>query len=116
MHAVLLLTLATGCSLLAGPEAPAGCGFPDGTRLAFAGESSLAELNLGDGSIIGGGRIIDDTVGTIYVTNDAVPYAGSRPMTPNGPADVPDHRQYCAIYGDITAIGGVPVDWKPPGS
>jgi hypothetical protein len=107
-----LLALAiAGCTLLPDRTTPAGCGFPEDAPLAFAGDASLAELGLGVGD---GGAVTDATIGMIYVTRDPVPFTGSIPMTPNGPADVPDFRQYCADYGDVMSLGGVPDDWTPP--
>ncbi len=105
----LALAIATGCALLTGPDAPAACGFPERTPLAYAGESSLVALDLADGR-----TTFDDAVGQIYVTQDPVPFTGSIPITPNGPANVPDFRQYCAIYRDATSLGGVPDGWRPP--
>jgi hypothetical protein len=102
-----------GCAWLS-PEAPAGCGFPDGTALSFAGEASLTDLGLGERDIVAAGAITDATVGMIYVTKDAIPFSGSVPDTPNGPAIVPEFRQYCADFGDAMKMGGVPDDWSPP--
>jgi hypothetical protein len=110
----ILAASTAGCAWLSPPEAPAGCGFPDGAALSFAGEASLNDLGLGEGTIVAAGAITDASVGMIYVTRDAIPFAGSVPITPNGPAVVRDFRQYCADYGDAMALGGVPDDWTPP--
>jgi hypothetical protein len=105
-----------GCGFLQS-AAPLDCGFPDGTDLAFAGRTSLRQLALGDDSRLGDGRSTADLVGMVYVTRDPIPYAGSLPAGAHPP---PDQRAYCAIYdedaGIISAFGGVPVDWVPPGS
>ncbi len=97
------------CGWLTPQPAPIECGFPEGTVLAFAGETTLAQLQLDEQSNF------DDRVGQIYVSRDKLPFSGSVPITPNGPAVVPDFRQFCALYGDdATLIGGAPDDWAPP--
>ena len=98
-----------GCGVpYARAHAPTECGFPEGTTLAYSGETSLAALGLGTNSSG------DHAIGRIFVTNDRIPFTGSLPMTPTGPAVVPDQRQYCAIYRDSTSLGGVPDGWTTP--
>jgi hypothetical protein len=98
-----------GCGLPASTaRAPAECGFPDGASLAFAGETSLAALGLDTGSSG------DHAIGRIFVTRDRIPFTGSLPNTPAGPAVVPDQRQYCALYRETVSLGGVPDDWTVP--
>jgi hypothetical protein len=50
----------------------------------------------------------------VYVTRDRVPFSGSIPNTPRGPAHIPDQRQYCAVWGDRLSIGGVADEWVAP--
>lgn len=103
------LTVLAGCGLpVVSAQAPAECGFPEYAALAYAGESSLAALGLGTNSRD------DHEIGRIFVTRDRIPYAGSLPMTPTGPAVVPDQRQYCALYGETLSLGGVPDGWAAP--
>ena len=108
----LAATVALGlaaCGWLTPQPAPLECGFPEGTALAFSGETTLAQLRLDEQSNFA------QRVGQIYVTRDKIPFTGSVPMTPNGPAVVPDFRHYCALLGDgATVIGGAPDDWAPP--
>lgn len=106
---VAVIVLA-GCGLpVVSVRAPAECGFPADAALAYAGESSLAELGLGTESSL------DHAISRIFVTRDRIPFTGSLPMTPTGPAVVPDQRQYCALYGESLSLGGVPDGWKAPG-
>lgn len=98
----------SGCGLPATIHAPSACGFPERAALAYAGETSLAALGLGTDSSS------DQAIGRIYVTRDRIAFAGSLPMTPTGPAVVPDQRQYCAVYDDALSLGGVPDDWLAP--
>lgn len=100
--------MTVGCGWLSGPEAPSTCQFPDGAPLAFAGEATLNELGLGDGSNF------DDRIGQIYVSRDPLPFTGSIPYVPGDPVVVPDHRQVCALYDDASSISSVPDDWTPP--
>lgn len=108
----LAATVAVGlaaCGWMTPQPAPPGCGFPEGTVLAFAGEATLAQLQLDEQSNF------DDRVGQIYVSRDKLPFSGSLPDTPNGPPVIPDFRQFCALYGEnATVMGGVPDDWAPP--
>ena len=110
-----LPALLIGVFLLAGcvlptrsVQAPVDCGFPDRAALAYAGESSLEALGLGTNSSG------DDEIGRVFVTRDRVPFTGSLPMTPAGPAFVQNQRQYCALYDDSVTLGGVPDDWTAP--
>jgi hypothetical protein len=106
---LLALTVLAGCGLpVVRAQAPAECGFPEHAALAYAGESSLAALGLGTSSSD------DHDIGRIFVTRDRIPFTGSLPMTPTGPAVVPDQRQYCALYGEALSLGGVPDDWAAP--
>jgi hypothetical protein len=106
LAAVILLA---GCGLpVVSVRAPAECGFPEDAALAYAGESSLAALGLGTNSSD------DQAIGRIFVTRDRIPFTGSLPMTPTGPAVVPDQRQYCSVYDDTLSLGGVPDDWAAP--
>jgi hypothetical protein len=99
----------SGCGVLpSDASAPAECGFREGTVLAYAGETSLAALGLGTNSSG------DHAIGRILVTLERIPFTGSRPNTPAGPAVVPDQRQYCALYAESTSLGGVPDDWSVP--
>ena len=85
-------------------EAPAGCGFPRGTVLAFAGEASLHEAGL---AYIGDPD--RDRRGDLYVTADAI-HVDSDPRR--------ERRRFCLlfpprpghVYGDA-AFGPVPRGW-----
>ena len=106
LSAVALLAFSAGCALLAPEpsfgEAPAGCNFPPDTELAFAGESTLAELGL-DGDH-------PDRRPRFYVTASRIDHEGI--------ADVrfPPGRRFCAFAGAGGAgfTGPVPDDWQPP--
>ena len=102
--AVVVLLVSAGCAALnplpSHGEAPADCLFPPGTELAFAGESTLAELGL-DGEH-------PDLRARFYVTAEAVDQEGLGD-------GFPQHRRYCALTGGGAGFSGpVPLDWQPP--
>ena len=106
LSAVALLASSAGCALLAPEpspeEAPADCRFPADTELAFAGESTLAELGL-DGDHV-------DRRARFYVTANRIDHEWI--------ADVPfpPGRRFCAFAAASGAgfTGPVPDDWQPP--
>jgi hypothetical protein len=63
---VLAFAVLTGCGMLAGPEAPESCGFPDGTALSYAGRSSTAALDVQE---VVGDPMSNDAA-DIYITRD----------------------------------------------
>jgi hypothetical protein len=87
------------------------CGFPDDAGLAFAGRTTLRRLGLSTDLPAA------DLSAMVYVTVEPVPFSGS---VPNGAEPPPDQRAYCALFDDdaglLSAHGGVPIDWSPPGS
>jgi hypothetical protein len=106
---LIAFVVLTGCGLAStSVHAPPECGFPEGTAFAYAGETSLTALGLATNSSG------DHAIGRIFVTRDRIPFTGSLPYTPAGPGVVPDQRQYCALYGESTSLGGVPDDWGVP--
>lgn len=106
LFAIVLAASGAACGLLPLPRAPAECGFPDGTALAFAGRASLNQLGLS------GGAPTDDAPAMVYVTAEPVPFNGSVPAGGQAP---PDQPLYCALYDDgVRAWGSIPADWSPP--
>ena len=80
-------------------EAPTDCGWPPGTELAFAGETSLSELGLDEGSPG------VDIRGMAYVTAERLtfPERGIRPQ-----------RWFCFVSAEDPAFTGpVPDNWQP---
>lgn len=120
MLAVVLLLIA-GCSLVlpqsgqvvAQPGVAPGepMMFPEcqAAELAFAGESTLAAIGLGE---FAGGPDANK-VGMIWVT--AGPVAMPGPGGPGMPAPVPEGRMVCVQWQDGSGMAGtIPDDWVPP--
>jgi hypothetical protein len=66
--AMLVLAACAGGSLALGVEAPAECGFPDGTALGFAGRSTTALLGVNEAP----GDPMSVEPADIYITRDAL--------------------------------------------
>jgi hypothetical protein len=109
--AILLAATGVSCALVPLPAAPLECGFREGTILAFAGRTTLRQLGLSADDPAA------DLNASVYVTAEPIPFSGS---VPAGAEPPPDQRAYCALFDDgagiLSAHGGVPVDWRPPGS
>lgn len=91
-----------GACALPSESVPPECGLPEDARLAFAGETSLAELGIDP---------LDDRPGYVVVTADPVAppqTVSGRPM-PGGPS-----RFACIVWPDGTGINAVPDEWDPP--
>ena len=86
------------CGLLPPDEAPAECGWPPGTELAFAEEASLVELGLEEG----------------VASERGMAYVSAEPITfPN--MDIPPQRWFCLVSARHAGYSGyVPDDWQPP--
>ena len=103
--------LVTGCAIggLSGPPPPGFGGMPcsGATRFAFAGETTLAALGLGQVDPTG-----SDRVGTVWVTADKIDLAGPQPA---GVAAAPVSRAVCVQWPDGSGMAG-PVDdaWQLP--
>ena len=110
---VILAVVLGACSALPGTltgEAPHACRFPEGTELAFAGDTTLGDL-LDD---LGPYR---DLPGSAYVTAERVDAPGTD-LPPN-------ERLYCFVFATDAPIpsgvpvpkelayGMVPIDWHP---
>ena len=99
------------CGMVPFERAPTECGFPEDTQLAFAGRSTLGRLDLTNDAPAA------DLPAMVYVTAVPVPFTGS---IPHGADPPPDQRMYCALFDEgaevLSAHGGVPVDWTPPGT
>jgi hypothetical protein len=106
-----LAMASAACGILPVSRAPAECGYPDGTALAYAGRTTLRHLGLSTDLPAA------DLSAMVYVTAEPVPFSGSIPA---GAAPPGDSREYCALFDDdagtLSARGGVPLDWRPPGS
>lgn len=109
--AVFLAATSASFGLLPFPSAPPDCGLPDGTALAFGGRTTLRQLGLSTDLPAA------DLGAMVYVTVEPVPFRGS---VPAGAEPPPDQRAYCALFDDgagmLSAHGGLPLDWVPPGS
>ena len=107
--ALALATTGVACGLLPFTRAPNECAFPEDTRLAFAGRTTLKRLGLNFD------LPHSETAAMVYVTAEPVPHTFS---VPHGAEVPPDQRLYCAIFDDdavgLSAHGGVPDDWSPP--
>ena len=110
---VILALVLGACSALPGTltgEAPPECRFPEGTELAFAGDTTMGDL-LGD---LGPYR---DLPGSAYVTAERVDAPGTD-LPPN-------ERLFCFVFApdapipsgvpapNELAYGMVPIDWQP---
>lgn len=121
-----LVLLAAGCSLILPQSGPAvgGGGVAPGVapgealpfpecqtgEYAFAGESTLAAIGLGD---FAGGPDANK-VGMIWVTAGPVAMGGP-PGGPGLPPDMPVGRMVCVQWPDGSGMAGtIPDDWVPP--
>jgi hypothetical protein len=106
-----IASLLSGCAIggLSGPAPPGGGGMPcaTATRFAFAGETTLAALGLGEADAAESNR-----VGMIWVTADRVDLGGPQPA---GVPTQPLTRMVCVQWPDGSGMAG-PVDesWQPP--
>ena len=110
MLAAVVVAL-SGCGLLPPstmaipPDVQQDCGFPEGTTLMFARERvTLQELGL----VFDDPNSLVNPAGTVYVSAEAVPMAGTRPL-----------RAWCIVYDDepsgmTSGMGAVSDDWTPP--
>ncbi len=105
LGAVALLAFICGCALPASEpslgEAPPDCRFPADTELAFAGQSTLAELGL-DGDH-------PDRRARLYVTASRMTMSGS-PMSRSSQSPV---LRFAGASGSGVP-GPLPEDWQPP--
>lgn len=84
-------------------------------ELAFAGESTLAAIGLGD---FAGGPDANK-VGMIWVTAGPASIGGPMPMPAGGGkgGDMPAQRMVCVQWPDGSGMAGnIPDDWVPPAS
>lgn len=124
LHLSLPIALLAACSL-APPPPPSGsvdppelligeadqrCGFPEGTALIFAGQTTPRAVGLTAGIDHGGGLLAH-----VYVTRDPVEIVLSIPFS-RGPQPAPTAlRAACAVYPDgLVGMQSVPDDWRPP--